>query len=836
VAEQPAISFAWLLKSLRLEAGLTQEDLAEAAELSCRAVSDLERGVTLSARKETTRLLAEALGLTGTARAVFEAGARRHAPGLGALAEADSMGSGAIAAATRTLPRDVASFTGRDAEMAHLMEAISEAEDTGGVVRIHAIGGMAGVGKTTFAIHAAHQLTTRFPDGQIFLRLHAHTPGQRPVDPAEALANLLLTTGVAADQIAPTLEARMGLWRSHLAGKRLLLILDDAAGHDQVRPLLPGTAGSLVLITSRRHLTALDDVTAISLDTLPSDDSCTLLSRLAARPGMRAEDAEVSQITQLCGNLPLAIGMLARQLHHHPAWTAAGLAGELAAARDRLQLMHAENLSVAAAFDLSYQDLAEGQQRLFCLLGLYPGPSIEPSAAAALAGISLAAAREGLDDLYDHYLITELAHGRYRMHDLIREHARVMAAALDPAESDAAVGRLMDYYLNTCSAAGRHFNRGQARFGGSSVGIGELATRDQAATWLETERANLQAAVDYAALRESAVSVAIPIAIADFLRIHGHWVQALALHHTALVTARRIGDRHGQVVCLTNLGTIQRLNGDYAVAITRLTEAVELYRALGDRHGQAAALLSLGIVQRLAVDYRTAASTLTEALSHFEGTHDPLGRADTLNELGVVYRLTRNYNAATASHRQSLELNRHLGDRLGQADALRYLGRALQESGDYAAVADSYRQALKLYRELDERLGQAHALSYLGVAQHVSRDYSAAADTLAEALDLYRGLGHRLGRAEVHNNLGELLCMSEPDKARAHHERALSIAREIAALLEEARAFEGIGHIDIQDGRQAEGAAQLRQALEIYQRIGSPYSARVQQTLHYHKL
>ena len=223
----------------------------------------------------------------------------------------------------------------------------------------------------------------------------------------------------------------MALWRDRLAGQQqqLLLVLDDAASSEQVRPLLPGAGGSLVLVTSRRHLSALDDATAISLDTLPPGEAAALLVRLAGRAGLSPADPAVAELTRLCGFLPLAIGMVARQLHHHPAWTVAGRAAELAAARDRLELMATENLSVAAAFNLSYADLTGDQQRLFRRLGLHPGADIDGYAAAALDGTDLAAARRGLEALYDQYLLTEPAQGRYRLHDLIREHARALADA-----------------------------------------------------------------------------------------------------------------------------------------------------------------------------------------------------------------------------------------------------------------------------------------------------------------------------------------------------------------------------------------------------------------------
>jgi hypothetical protein len=249
-----------------------------------------------------------------------------------------------MAEATRTLPRDIASFTGREGEFRQLADLVADATSTGGVVGICAIGGMAGIGKTAFAVHAAHRLAGQFRDGQIFLSLHGHTPGQQPVDPADALASLLLTAGVAAQHIPAGLEARSRLWRHYLAGKHILLLLDDAASHEQVRALLPGTAGSLVLVTSRKHLAALEDVHTVNLSILPPAESAELLIRLAARPGLGASDPAVNKITHLCGYLPLAIGMLARQLHHHPAWSVAGLASSLDGARNRLAFMRAENL------------------------------------------------------------------------------------------------------------------------------------------------------------------------------------------------------------------------------------------------------------------------------------------------------------------------------------------------------------------------------------------------------------------------------------------------------------------------------------------------------------
>jgi len=710
-------------------------------------------------------------------------------------------------------------------------------------VGIHAIGGMAGVGKTAFAVHAAHRLTGSFPDGQFFLPLHAHTAGQRPVAPADALASLLLTAGVAAQQIPPGLEARAARWRDFAAGKKILLLLDDAAGHDQVRPLLPGTAGSLVLVTSRRRLTALEDTAVISLDTLPAEEAATLLARLVARPGIRAADAAVGEITRLCAYLPLAIGMLASQLRHHPARSGAQLAADLAAASDRLALMRAENVTVAAAFGLSYTDLTAGQQRLFRRLGLVPGPGVDAYAAAALDGTSLDAARRCLDELYDQHLITEPAPGRYQLHDLLREHARVLATDDDPADCDAAVERLLDYYLHTALAADWHIptwdttvrRRPLVRWPGDAP---DLSTLGQAAAWLEAERPNLHAAVGYAAASgRHRHAVQIPAAMGGFLRTHGHWDQAAALHQTALSAARHAGDTPGQAGTLHELGLMGTLTGDYPAAAASLAQAVALYGDIGDRPGQAYALCQLAIVQVVTGDYPAGIASHQQALALARGSGDQGAEACALQTLGFAQQQTGEYLASAANLADALALYHSLGHRLGQAESFNRLGILQTLTGDYPAADANIRQALEIFRDLGDRPYQACALNDLGIVQQLTGDYPAAAASHQQALELFRDLGNRLGQAEALNRLGELATRtSATDQARNRHTQALAIARDISAAPEEARTLEGLGQSHLQDGNRGQGAAHLRQALAIYQRIGAPTARRVQETLQRHGL
>jgi tetratricopeptide (TPR) repeat protein/transcriptional regulator with XRE-family HTH domain len=865
VAIEPLmVPFAEVLRRLRAEAGLTQEELAEAARVGVRTVSDLERGVALTARKETARLLADALGLSGAGRTSFEAAARGRSP-----AAASSAGAGGVAAATRTLPRDIASFTGRESELRRLTGAVTGTGSLGGVVSIHAIGGMAGVGKTTLAVHAAHQLAPQFPDGQVFLPLHGHTPGQQPVAPEDALASLLLIGGVSPARIPPGLEPRMAMWRDHLAGRQLLLLLDDAVGHEQVQPLLPGAGRSLVLVTSRRHLSALDGATAVSLDTMPPSEAATLLVRLAGRAGLSAADPAVAEITELCGYLPLAIGMVARQLHHHPAWTAAGRAAELRSARDRLELMATENLSVAAAFDLSYADLTHDQQQMFRRLGLHPGADIDAYAAAALNGTGLAAARRGLEALYDQYMLTEPTQGRYRMHDLIREHARALADRLDPdRDRQQATERLLDYYQHTAALAdtliARQVRPAPAAVAGEvPAAVPAIANQEQALAWARAERASLFACLDYAAgTGQHARVIALTAALTGLLRRDGPWAEAIARHAAAIQAAGHLGDRLGQANALTDLGVVRRLADDFPAAVQALEQALGIYRDLGDRLGQANALSSLGVVRRATGDYPAAAQTLEQALGIYRDLGDRLGRANALWDLAIVRRLTGDYPAAARTLEQTLGIYRDLGDRLGQANALSDLGIVWRATGDYPAAAQALEQAQGIYRDLDHRVGQINALNFLGdvlrltgeypaaaealeQALGISRDigarvgqasallflgavrrltgeYPAAAEALEQALGIYRDFGDRGGEAVALNEKGTLHRVSgELAPAEGSHQQALDLARAIASPWDEAHALAGLGRCALAAGHATQAGILLRQALEIFQRIGA---------------
>jgi tetratricopeptide (TPR) repeat protein len=636
-----------------------------------------------------------------------------------------------------------------------------------------------------------------------------------------------MTAGVPAQRIPLSLAAREGRWRDYLAGRKILLVLDDAAGHEQVQPLLPGTGDSMVLVTSRRRLAALADVRVISIDAMSPPEAATLLVKLAGRADLDADSEAIGQIASLCGYLPLAIGMLAAQLRHHPAWTGAALAAELAATNDRLVLMHAEDLSVAAAFDLSHADLNPDQQRLFRRLGMAPGRDVDGYAAAALDETSPGAGRRLLDELYDHHLITEPAPGRYLLHDLLREHARALAVAAE-ADSRAAAGRLVNYYAHTAAAASTHiatWTTAGGRRPASEPPAAEppLRTSEQASSWLEAERPNLHAAADYAAAHGMYPhAVAIVTAMGGFLRARGHWDQAASLYRTALAAARAAGDKAGQAGALDELGLLQQLDGDYQAATRTLTEAAGLFRGLGDLSGEAYALNHLGLVQHETGQFQEAAANHLHALALAGEAGDPLAEAVSRTDFGMGQQLTGDYAGAIASYEQAIPLFRDVDSQFDLADALSELGNARRLAGDYAGAIRDQQQSLELFRRLGDRLGQAWALDGLGLASQMTGDYAAAAGRMAEALTIYRELGYRFGEAMALNSLGDLSARTgDAAAARGRYREALAVASDLGAPPQEARALEGLGRTFLPDS-PAEAAEHLRAALTVYQRLGLP--------------
>jgi tetratricopeptide (TPR) repeat protein len=770
-----------------------------------------------------------------------------------------------------TLPADAASFTGRDVELERLMKALPGQAEAGGVVPIDAIDGLAGIGKTAFAVHVAHQLAARFPNGQLFLRLHAHTPGQRPVEPIDALAALLQGDGVVPQLIPASLDERAALWRDRIAGRKLILVLDDADSSSQVEPLLPGSAGALVLITSRHRLAALPAALPVTLDVLKPGDAVKMFTGLVGRRRLRRRGADAAEIVALCGYLPLAISLMAGQLKHHATWTTVDLAAELRTATDRLALMAAENISVAAAFDLSYRSLSDDQQHLFRRLGLHPGTTIDVYAAAALTEFPLPQAARHLEALLNECLITEAGYRRYGMHDLIRRYAQDLAAAEPVTDRHEALEHLLDYYQHTAALADAMLNRQPRTRPTSSTLISpptsspELGDLTHALSWARTERANLLSCIDHATRAgQHARVIALTAALTALMRRDGPWTEAITCHSAAAKAARHLGDRLAEANALTDLGVARHLSGDYSGGAEALDEALGIYREIGDQLGQANALTELGVVRRHTGDfsgskwamemalgiyrslnarqgqataleglglvwqgkgnYPAAVKATEEALSIYSQLGDQLGHAKTLAELGVIRRLTGDYAAAIQELKTSLSIYRHVGYRLGEANVLKDLGIVLEEIGEYSAAVEDLQQALAIFPVIGDRLGQANALTGLGDVRLATGDYPAATTALEAALALYADLASRRGRANALCSLGAVRRLTGDYAGAAEAlDKALRLYRDLGDRGGEVLALNQIGTLHHFRNDLTQATAWHRQALDLAREIDSPW-------------
>ncbi|HEY6278830.1 MAG TPA: tetratricopeptide repeat protein [Streptosporangiaceae bacterium] len=792
----------------------------------------------------------------------------------------------AAAQVPQQLPAHPPHFVGRDGELAQLTQLLDDAGDGDEGPLILAIDGTAGVGKTSLALRWANQVADRFADGQLYVNLRGHDPSGAPVTAAEAVRGFLDTLGAPADRIPVGAEAQARLFRSMLAGKRMLVMLDNARDAGQVRPVLPGPGGCLVLITSRRRLADLDEAVPLTLATLPPDQAGQLFTRLA--PAAAAEPDAVADLMRRCGCLPLAIRLLAGRLRHHPSWTVADLVAAVAESGDELAEIQAGSVSAAAAFDLSYRDLQEDEQRLFRSLGLHPGPDIDTRAAAAMDGTPLAQARRLLDGLYDNHLIEETARGRYGMHDLLRAYARALASGDEAADTEARTGRLLGYYLRAAQAADRHLSpaAGGAAQGANAAPpdaalrgvLPALATRDQALTWMRAERANLQACVEYAtATGRYSEAVGIAAAMSTFLYDEGYWDQARSIYQTAAAAGTAAGDEPGLAAALAELGAgqaralnyrgsvqyvigdyraaaetlsqarmlfrglddpagqaevllrlaaVQLETGDYPAAADALGEALPICRDLGDQAGQAAALAYTGTVKFETGDYPAAAGALAGALAAYQDLGDQAGQVTALSDLSAVQVTTGEYDAAAASLSQAPILSGGAGHRLAEASALSRLGELRLATGDLPAAAEALSASLDRYGELAEARGQARVLKDLGAVQRATGDYPAADSSLTQALGLFREAGDRAGQADTLNQLGLLRqATGQEQEALASFRDALARARELHTPLHEARALAGIGRGLASTGDSDGAARHLSQALAIYQRLGVPEAA-----------
>jgi tetratricopeptide (TPR) repeat protein/transcriptional regulator with XRE-family HTH domain len=749
-----------LLRERRLEAGLTQEQLAEHSGVGLRTIRDLERGRVRRPHRDTITLVASALGLSAAARdELAQAGCPRPATGPGQASAAPPT--------PRQLPPAVPHFTGRARALKTLTDLLSETAPPGRAVVISAIDGTAGIGKTALAVHWAHQVAEHFPDGQLYVNLRGFDPGGQPMAPAEAIHGFLDALGVPAAQLPMGLQAQVTRYRSLLAGRRMLVLLDNARDAAQVRPLLPGSPGCLVLVTSRSQLLSLvagEGAQPITLDLLTAAEAQELLVRRLGADRVGRESRAAEELVALCARLPLALNIVAARAASEPARPLSEMAGQLRETRRRrLDLLDAGDpvTDVRAVFSWSCQRLSGPAARMFRLLGAaHPGPDISAAAAASLAGLSLEQARQALGELTAARLLAQQPAGRFSFHDLLRAYAAEQAESADSdRERGAATRRVVGHYVHTAYRANRLISptREPITLAAPPPGITleELAADMHALAWLEAEHHVLLAAVAAAAgsgLDSYAWQLAW--ALSDFLTRRGHWQANVTTQEVALAATRHLGDLEAQARVHVELGWAHGTLGRYQDSGHHLEQALNLYQHLGHRRGQAIVNLSLAHLHVWQDRHGESRDYARRALEISQAEGDRTAQANALNTIGWNSANLGEYQQARASCQQALGLLRDLGDRLGEAATLDSLGYVYRHLGDYQHALDHYEQALWLFTDLGDRYKQAEALTGLGDTHHAAGCAAPARERWQQALDILTDLGHPDAGA-VRDKLGQ---------------------------------------------------------------------------------
>ena len=764
------------------------------------------------------------------------------------------------------LPADTGLFTGRAGEVQTILDLAERASASSGpgAVVISAIDGMGGVGKTALAVHAGHLLADRFPGGALFLELHTHTVGVAARTAFDVQGAALVALGVPPPAIPADPDARAAAYRHRLAGTRTLIVVDDAEDENQVRTLLPGTVGCLVLVTSRSRLKALDDAEAMRLDVLAPDEAVELFCKTAGTGRADATDPAVPRIVDLCGNLPLAVRIAGALLRARPAWTPRHLLSDLTENLAGLEAFDDGRRRLASVLDMSYRHLPEPSRVLFRRLGQIPGPDSDAWAAAALLDCAPKTAARLLALLADRSMLTEHTAGRWRMHDLLRVHTHTLADTEDaPEQRQAALDRLLHYYAHTAETASVPIARmpRSAPDGPAPAHTPDLTDPATARAWLRVEHPNLDAAWTHAHTgRRDRDTVALAAGMAEILLTDGPWARALEVHQAA-ETAAGPDRPAARAAALNDLGQVRYLTGDYPGAADAHERALEIYQQLGNRLGEANAMIDLGRVRFMSGDVPGAADGQAPALEIYRQLGNRPGEANALIELARVGVMSGDFSGAADGLDRALEMFRELDNRLGEAIAMADLGRVRSLSGDLPGAADALERALEIYQQLGNRPGEASVLNNLGQMRYVTGDWPGAADAHARALEIFRQLGNRLGEAGALTHLGRVRQLSgdlpgavqaqtqaleifrqlgnpgneawalnfyaatvaalgdRPHALTLYHQ-ALAMNREQHKVDDEAISLEGIADHHLATGDHAQGVAYLNQALETYQRLG----------------
>ena len=703
----------------------------------------------LAAYRRARKLLVDEIGTEpgGELRRLYQRILKAD-PGLDTTEPASDGECQARLTVPRELPPGIHHFIGRLDELATLTELLDKAHG-GAPVVISAIGGTAGVGKTALAVCWAHRVAERFPDGQLYVNLRGYGPHQ-PLAAADALARFLRALGVPGQDIPSEEDERAARYRSVLAGKRVLIVLDNAHDAAQVRPLLPGAPGCLAMVTSRSQLTSLvaaEGAVPLVLDVLTQDEARALLAWRLGAVRIAGEPAAAEELIALCARLPLALCIAAARSVGRPGFPLSALAAELRESLDALDGGDAA-ANIRAAFSWSYRSLSTGAARMFRLLGTHPGPDISAPAAASLAGIAASQAREALRELVRSHLLSESTPGRFAFHDLLRVYAAGQARALDGApDLRSATHRVLDHYLHTGSAAALLLNPARRPLVLNPPQAGtapeSLASDRQALTWFAAEHEVLLTAVTYAAGAGFDSHVwQIVWTLGDFLDWRCYWQEWAAIQRTALASACLLDDQDGQARTHLNLGRTYSLLGSYREAQTHLQQCVQLAWQFGDRNREGRGLVGLARLFEQQGHYPPACEHAEQALSIFLDLGHHGGQADALMTAGWCHTHLGNSRQAIAYGEQAMALHREVGDRRREGITWVSLGYAHHNLGHHEIALTCYQQAIDLLSQLGDRYNQAQALAHLAESHLATGDPTAANDAWQEALAILDDLCH----------------------------------------------------------------------------------------------
>jgi DNA-binding SARP family transcriptional activator len=729
----------------------------------------------------------------------------------------------------RQLPPDTGGFVGRAEDLSRLDDLLADSA-------IGVLAGPAGVGKTALALRWAHRRADRFPDGQLHLNLRGFD-AEPALPPDEALDVLLRGLGVSGEQIPPELPAKSGLYRTLLANRRILVLLDNAASARQVRPLLPGGERCRTLITSRTTLAglvALDGARRLELDVLPPDEAAGVLAGVLGADRVAAEPDATATLARLCGGLPLALRIAAARLG------TGSIAGYVRTLRphvlDRLAL-DADDAVVRTHFDHSYRALDPEQRRLFRLLGLPRGPDFSEHAAAALLASPVERTVKLLDALAELHLIEARVPGRYQFHDLLRQYAAERTLAEDdPAARDAALGGLCDWYLHTTAAAVRLLDRHRLpdRLDRPPpVPALRFDDYEQALDWLEAEHPNLVAAVAQAAEHGwHARAWQLPHVLSPYFLMRSHLGDWLGTHRFALEAVAHLADPWAEAEIHTSVGTAFAQGGRYREAAEHFRRTLPLRRRAGDQRGEGSTLSFLGSIDTLFGHYRQAVREYTDALAIRRAVGHLAGETTTLINLGDVHIRLGEYQQALAYLRRSLEISRRISHRRSEAMTRLNLCTAYDRMGQPDRALSQGRRGLALLRDLRDRWGQAGAMTILGNACRTAGRADEALAYQHAALVTASEIGDRGLLCEIHNDLGQTtLALGDHRAAREHYGQALILARRTGFRYGRASAHHGLAGARHAAGEHRAAARHWRAALALYTRLDIPEGARVRAEL-----